>query len=68
MRGIQASNYMVQLHRQTKTSYCFKESIVYILHLVFVVIMIMLLLLSFQEGLVQSPRELLNEAVGVLMP
>lgn len=63
MRGIQATNYIVQIHMQPKTSQCFKGTTVYILCLVFVVVMIMLLLLSFQEELVPSPGKLLSEGV-----
>lgn len=63
MRGVQATNYIVQIQMQPKTSQCFKGAAVYILCLVFVVVMIMLLLLSFQEELIPSPRKLLSEAV-----
>lgn len=62
MRGVQAANYIVQIHKQPKTSQCFKGITVYILLLVFVVVMITLLLLSFQEELVPSPGKLFSRA------
>lgn len=63
MWGIQATNYIVQIHEQPETSQCFKGAAVYFLLLLFVVVMMVLLLLSFQEELIPSPRKLWSEAV-----
>lgn len=63
MRGVQATNYIVQIHKQPETSQCFKGTTVYILLLMFEVVMIMLLLLLFQEEPIPNPRKLLSDVV-----